>query len=164
MGQTHGEVSKALREKCPNTEFFLVSIFPYSDWIQTEYGEILRISLYSVQMRENTDKKKLRNWILFTQWRRYIQNWKALGSNPGFRWPWVKQVSSTLINIRLVKLPLDIGPKLAVGSLTWWSSLPGGFSSRGKLYVLSYHIYVTSKSIKGMRPFLWAKLTHQDTI
>ena len=33
--------------------------------IQTEYGEILRISSYSVRMRENTD---LRIWILFTQW------------------------------------------------------------------------------------------------
>ena len=30
----------SLREKCPNTEFFLVRIFPYSDWI-----------------RENTDQK-----------------------------------------------------------------------------------------------------------
>ena len=36
-----------LREKWPNTEFFLVRIFP-----------IARISLYSVQMRENTDQKK----------------------------------------------------------------------------------------------------------
>ena len=25
-----------LREKCPNTEFFLVRIFPHSDWIQTD--------------------------------------------------------------------------------------------------------------------------------
>ena len=33
-------------EKCPNTEFFLVCIFPYLDWIP-----------YSVQMRENTDQK-----------------------------------------------------------------------------------------------------------
>ena len=36
--------------------------------IWTEYGETLRISQYSVQMRENTDLKKLRIWILFTQW------------------------------------------------------------------------------------------------
>ena len=33
--------------KCPNTEFFLVLIFLYSDWI-----------------RENTDQKKLRIWTL----------------------------------------------------------------------------------------------------
>ena len=26
-------VYKALREKCPNTEFFLVLIFPHTDWI-----------------------------------------------------------------------------------------------------------------------------------
>ena len=36
----------ALREKCPNTEYFLVRIF-----------------------RENTDQKILRIWTLFTQWR-----------------------------------------------------------------------------------------------
>ena len=36
-----------LREKCPNTEFFLVRIFPH--------GEILRISPYSAQMRVNTE-------------------------------------------------------------------------------------------------------------
>ena len=36
--------------------------------IRTEYGEILRISPYSVRMRENTDQKKLRIWTLFTQW------------------------------------------------------------------------------------------------
>ena len=40
---------KSLREKCPNTEFFLVRIFLYSDWIQ-----------------ENRDQKKLRMWTLFT--------------------------------------------------------------------------------------------------
>ena len=39
-----------LCEKCLNMEFFLVRIFPYS-----------------VQMRENTDQKKLRLWTLFTQ-------------------------------------------------------------------------------------------------
>ena len=36
--------------RCPNTEFFLVRIFLYSDWIQ-----------------ENTDQKQLRIWTLFTQ-------------------------------------------------------------------------------------------------
>ena len=35
--------------------------------IWTEYGEILRISLYSVRMPKNTDQKKLRIWKLFTQ-------------------------------------------------------------------------------------------------
>ena len=41
----------ALCEKCPNMEFFLVCVFPYS-----------------VQIREQTDQKKLRIWTLFTQW------------------------------------------------------------------------------------------------
>ena len=43
-------VNDTLREKCPNTEFFLVRIF-----------------LYSVRIQENTDHKKLRIWTLFTQ-------------------------------------------------------------------------------------------------
>ena len=36
--------------------------------IRTEYGEILRISPYSVRMWENKDQKKLRIWTVFTQW------------------------------------------------------------------------------------------------
>ena len=39
-----------LHEKCPNTELFLVRIF-----------------LYSVQIQENADSKKLRIWTLSTQ-------------------------------------------------------------------------------------------------
>ena len=42
-----------LREKCPNTEFFLVFIFP----IRTEYGNLLRKSPYSVRMREIRTRK-----------------------------------------------------------------------------------------------------------
>ena len=42
-----------LRKKCPYSEFFC-SIFSR---IWTEYGEILRISLYSVRMRRNMDQK-----------------------------------------------------------------------------------------------------------
>ena len=48
---------------CPNTDFFWC-LFSRT---RTEYGEILRISPYSVQMRENTDQKKLRVWKHFTQ-------------------------------------------------------------------------------------------------
>ena len=51
-----------LREKCPNTELFYSVSFP----IRTEYGDLRSKSPYSVQMRENTDQKKLRIWILFT--------------------------------------------------------------------------------------------------
>ena len=49
-----------LCEMCPNTEFFLVSIFPYWDWIRS-------ISPYSFRKQENTDQKKLRIWTLFRQ-------------------------------------------------------------------------------------------------
>ena len=44
----------SLREKCPYLEFF----WPVFSRIRTEYGEILRISSYSVRIRENTDQKK----------------------------------------------------------------------------------------------------------
>ena len=40
---------------------FFWPVFPR---IGTEYGEIRSISSYSVQMRENTDQKKLRIWTL----------------------------------------------------------------------------------------------------
>ena len=50
-GWTDWLIKWSLREKCPNTEFFLVSIF-----------------LYSVRIQENTDQKKLRIWTLFTHW------------------------------------------------------------------------------------------------
>ena len=42
-----------MRKKCPYSEFFW-SIY---SGIRTEYGEILRISPYSVRMPENTDEK-----------------------------------------------------------------------------------------------------------
>ena len=45
------QVCCTLREKCPNTEFFLVRIFPHSDWI-----------------RRDTDQKKLRICTFFTRW------------------------------------------------------------------------------------------------
>ena len=43
----------ALHEMCPYSEF-LWSIFSR---IRTEYEDILRISPYSIRMRENTDQK-----------------------------------------------------------------------------------------------------------
>ena len=42
-----------LREKCPNAEFFWSAF----SRVWTEYGNLLRKSLYSVQMQENTDQK-----------------------------------------------------------------------------------------------------------
>ena len=44
----------ALREECPNMEFFLVRIFLFSD----------RKSLYSIRIQENADQKKLRIWTV----------------------------------------------------------------------------------------------------
>ena len=52
-----------LCEKCPNTEFFLVHIFPHSDRIRRD---TLYLSV-SVRIREKTDQKKLRIWTLFTK-------------------------------------------------------------------------------------------------
>ena len=48
---SHSMRTNALHENCPNTEFFLVPIFPYS-----------------VRMRKNRDQKKLLTWTIFTQW------------------------------------------------------------------------------------------------
>ena len=45
-----------LREKCPYSEF-LWSAFSH---IRVEYGETLRISPFSVRMRENTDQKNFK--------------------------------------------------------------------------------------------------------
>ena len=59
-----------LREKCPNAEFFLVRI----SRIGIEYGEVLRISPYSVRMRENTDQKKFCIWTLFPQWQLFFED------------------------------------------------------------------------------------------
>ena len=42
-----------MREKCPYSEFF----WPVFSRIRTEYGEILCISTYSAQTRENTDQE-----------------------------------------------------------------------------------------------------------
>ena len=51
-----------LREKCPNTEFLLVCIFLYSDWIRrrSKSPDLVRI-------KENSDQKKLRIWTPFAQ-------------------------------------------------------------------------------------------------
>ena len=47
-----GYGSSTLREKCPYSEFFRSAF----SCIRTEYGMILRICLYSVQMQENADQ------------------------------------------------------------------------------------------------------------
>ena len=55
--------TKTLREKFPYLEF----IWSVISRIRTEYGEILRKSLYSIQMRENTGQKNSK-YGLFTRW------------------------------------------------------------------------------------------------
>ena len=50
--------------KCVQIRSLFWSVFSR---IRTEYGEIFRISPYSVRMWENTDQEKLRIWTLFTQ-------------------------------------------------------------------------------------------------
>ena len=52
-----------MREKCPYLKF-LWSVF---SCIRTLYGEILRISKYSVQMQENTDQKNSDSGHFYTQ-------------------------------------------------------------------------------------------------
>ena len=47
--------------KCPK-QSFLWSVFPR---VQTEHGDLLCKSTNSVQIRENTDQKKLRIWETF---------------------------------------------------------------------------------------------------
>ena len=54
----------SLRKTCPNTEFFLVRIFPYSG-----------------RIRENTDQKKLRIWILFHAFLEHLNESLARVSN-----------------------------------------------------------------------------------
>ena len=45
-----------------------VPVFPDIVWKVSKYEVFLvRIFLYSVQIQENTDQKKLRIWIIFTQ-------------------------------------------------------------------------------------------------
>ena len=49
-----------LRKKCPYSELFWSARIPKFSRIRTEYGEILRISPYSVIMRENAGKMRTR--------------------------------------------------------------------------------------------------------
>ena len=47
-------IAKSLREKCPNTEFFLVRIFLYSDWIESF------TPIYSVNLRIQSKYRQIR--------------------------------------------------------------------------------------------------------
>ena len=67
------EYTSALREKCPNTEYFLVLILLYSDWIQ-----------------ENTEQKILRIWTLFT----HCFPWKIIFSEKSWKYSKAKKKCS----------------------------------------------------------------------
>ena len=84
------QVTVALREKWPNMEFFW-SVF---SCIWTEYGNLRRKSLYSVQIRENTDQK-IPYLDTFRTWNNYSQKfcktlcWDHPGINFGKKNNWI---------------------------------------------------------------------------
>ena len=55
------------RNHCVKSVQIRITFWSVFSLIRTEYREILRISPYSVRMRENTDQKILRIWTLFTE-------------------------------------------------------------------------------------------------
>ena len=69
----------ALGEKCPNTELFLVRIFPHSEWIQRD-RKYLRIhaSCRKIRTRNNSV------FGHFTQWYRKIIERKLISENLAF--------------------------------------------------------------------------------
>ena len=96
-----------LRKKCPNTELFLVRVFPYSDWIrnsdQSECGKIRTrnnsafghfsrsyiVSLFenwSAQLRSYEDLEESEIYIWYSYWakvlRFHIESWPEWDSNP----------------------------------------------------------------------------------
>ena len=77
-----------MREKCPYSELFW-SVF---SCIWTEYGKILRISLYSVLMRKNTDHNNYKyghfsGSVMTPQLMFQLQTLRKVYQNMGFPWP-----------------------------------------------------------------------------
>ena len=64
--------------------------------IRTEYGEILRISPYSVRMWEDTDQKELCIWTLLMQWSSE-KLYQELGLEPLRLWLWYNILNSLSI-------------------------------------------------------------------
>ena len=60
------------REHCVKSVHVRSFFWSVFTCIRTEYGDLLRKSLYSVRIQENTDHKKLHIWTLFTHWRRRL--------------------------------------------------------------------------------------------
>ena len=61
---------KLLDKQCVKSVQIRSNFWSVFSRIWTEYGEIRSFSPYSVRMRENTDQKLLRIWMLFTQWKK----------------------------------------------------------------------------------------------
>ena len=57
MNECEYSLEITLREKCPYLELFWSAF----SRVWTEYGEILRISTYSIRIRENTDQNNSEN-------------------------------------------------------------------------------------------------------
>ena len=57
---------RSLRQKCPNMEFFLVCIFPYSDWIPKKYRVSLHIQSECGKIR--TRKMSVFGLFSFSDW------------------------------------------------------------------------------------------------
>ena len=58
----------SLREKCPKTEFFLVRIFPHSDWIRRDTPYTLYLSVFSpkkIRTRKNSVFRHFSRSVLF---------------------------------------------------------------------------------------------------
>ena len=74
---THGSSNVRCRSECSllDKEHCVKSIqirsffWPVFSRIRTECEDLRSKSPYSVRRRENADQKKLRIWILFTQWK-----------------------------------------------------------------------------------------------
>ena len=48
----------SLNEKCPNTEFFMVRIFPYSDWIRRFTRSACLILQFGIKINKNRVQKR----------------------------------------------------------------------------------------------------------
>ena len=76
--------------------------------IWTKYGEILRISLYLVRMRENADQNNFKNGhssrsVIYTK--KYMKSWWAISISIRWRWcsVWLKNLITTVITFAKMK-------------------------------------------------------------
>ena len=65
LGSLEGIIDNLKKKHCVKSVQIRIFFWSVFSRIRTEYGEILRISPYSVRMWKNTDQKKIRIWTLF---------------------------------------------------------------------------------------------------